>query len=151
MTPTSATGEEGFTLVEMLVTLVVVGLLTSVALASVPDARPSLASEADRFAARLVRAKEEAVLTNRTVEVRVTAQGYDFAAKRGGERSAIDGKAFAPVKWSDETTVAGQTPTRIAFDPVGLASPVRVDLVRERRRMRVSVGDGGEVSVDAPR
>jgi general secretion pathway protein H len=154
MTPTSATGDEaGFTLVEMLVTLVVVGLLTSVALVSFPDARPSLASEADRFAARLVRAREEAIITNRTIEVRVSPQGYDFTSNRGGDRQPLDGKAFASVSWSEETavTAGGGGLTRIAFDATGLTNAATIDLVRERRRMRVSIDDGGEVSVDAPR
>ena len=57
----------------------IIGLAAGAVVLSVPDPRPSVAAEAERFAARLSRAREESILTNRPVAVEATSAGYGFS------------------------------------------------------------------------
>jgi general secretion pathway protein H len=149
--PTSATGSEaGFTLTEILVVMVVLGLLTTAVLLAAPAIRTSLADEAETFAAKLTRARDEAVLTNRTIEVRITPKGYEFDVARAGGRTRLIAEPFGLRTWSEDTTVAiaaADGRNRISFDPTGMASPAAVDLIRAEAHIRVSVDAAGKVSI----
>ncbi len=151
MTPTSATGDpkSGFTLVEVMVVVTIMGLAASFVVLTAPGSGPSLAREADRLGARLARARQEAVLTNRTVEARVTAAGYDFDIVSAGARTPLDGGVWATQAWSAGTRAPG-APLRIAFDPTGQSQPVEVDLARNDQHISVTVDAAGNVGVHAP-
>ena len=155
--PTSATGKAerraGFTLVELMVVVTIIGLMSGLVVLSLPDGRPSLSTEAERFGARLLRAREEAVMSGRAVEVGVTPEGYDFTQSRGGERRPLTDGPFGPERWEPDTEVsggAGPTPPPLVFDPTGGADPVEVVFQRGGERLRVSVDSAGEVRVHAP-
>lgn len=155
--PTSATGKAerraGFTLVELMVVVTIIGLMSGLVVLSLPDSRPSLSTEAERFGARLLRAREEAVMSGRGVEVVVTSQGYHFTHSRNGERRPLAEGPFGPERWAPETLVSsedGPTPPPVVFDPTGGADPVEVVLQRDGGRVRVSVDLAGEVRVHAP-
>ncbi len=169
MTPTSATGSlrgatardtvarclsarrarrAGFTLVELLMTVAIIGLAAGAVVLSVPDPRPSVAEDAERFAARLSRAREEAVLTNWPVAVETTAGGYGFSVFDGADWSPLTDGPFGPESWSDGLTVAPAEPVRVVFDPTGVAEPATVTLSRDGRASRVAVDGAGEVTID---
>ncbi|MCS6627075.1 GspH/FimT family pseudopilin [Roseibacterium beibuensis] len=155
MTPTSATGRPerrarraGFTLVELLMTVAIIGLAAGTVVMSVPDPRPSVAEDAERFAARLSRAGEEAVLTNRPVAVEATAAGYGFSVFDGADWSPLTDGPFGPEAWSDGITVAPAEPVRVVFDPTGVAEPATVTLSRDGKAARVAVDGAGEVTID---
>lgn len=155
MMPTSAIGEAtreaGFTLIEMLVVLTILGIATGMILLTAPDSRRTLIQEAERFAAVLVRAKEEAVLTNRTIDVRITREGYSFGVTSRGLRHPLQERPFRSVTWSEDTTVVvSETDRRshIAFDSTGIATPAAVDLYRSDGHVRVAVDVAGSVELD---
>jgi general secretion pathway protein H len=135
----------------MLVVLAIVGIAAGAILLTAPDSRRALMGEAEHFAAGLARAKEEAVLTNRIVDVLVTPQAYAFGTVSRGLRRPLDERPFGRVAWSEETTVVlpGRAPqSRIIFDSTGNVTPAVVDLVRTEGYVRVSIDGAGSVRLD---
>ncbi|WP_235562542.1 GspH/FimT family pseudopilin [Brevundimonas sp. Root1423] len=138
----------GFTLVELLMVVAILGLAAGAVVLAVPDPRPAVGAEAERFAARLSRAREEAVLSNRPIAVEVTPTGYAFTVFDGRVWSALSDGPFGPEVWQAETAVGPEEGARFVFDPTGVAEPVVLTLAREGKRRTVSVDGAGEVRID---
>ncbi|MCE3289309.1 MAG: gspH [Caulobacter sp.] len=154
MTRTSATGSKipraGFTLVELMVVLAVLGLMAAVVVVAIPDGAMTLAAEGERFAARLKRAQEEAVLVNRPVEVATSDDGYAFRVRKAGGWQPLDEGPFEAGTWLPGTRLAVEKDIRrVVFDPTGVANPARFALSRSGRTTQVSVDQAGNVRVDA--
>ena len=79
-------GERGFTLVELMVVLVIIGLATAAVMLAIPDQGGSLQAEAERFAARAKAARDSAIVESRPAALIVGPAGYDVA-----RRSAANG------------------------------------------------------------
>jgi general secretion pathway protein H len=134
----------GFTLVELMVVIAILGVAAGAVVLSLPDPRPSLGVEAERFAARLMLAREEAVMTNRPVALRADAAGYGFEAFDGAVWSPLTG-VLATKAWSEGVAVAA--PRRAVFDPTGGADAASVRLAREGQAVTVAIDGAGEVAI----
>lgn len=152
--PTSATGRTrshrsraGFTLVELLIAVAIMGLAAGAVILSAPDPRPSVAEDAERFAARLSRAREEAILSNRPVAVEATAAGYAFAVFDGSAWSALDEGPFGSETWTPGVTVE-PSEVRIVFDPTGVTEADALTLTRDRNSRTITVDGAGEVTLN---
>jgi general secretion pathway protein H len=142
----------GFTLVELMVVVFIIGMAGVVVVLTAPGHDDGPGHEADVLAARLVRAREEAILGTRAVEVTVTAQGYGFTRQHFGRWEPLRDGPFDNVLWQDGTRPAlppGREQLTFHFDPIGAASIERLALLRDGRRAWITVDAGGEVRVDA--
>src|SRR6185503_13288799 len=68
---------KGFTLVELMVVLVIIGLAAAAVVIAVPEPGGSLAGEAERFAARVKAARDTAILESRAMAVQIGRGGYE--------------------------------------------------------------------------
>ncbi len=144
--PISATGSKGFTLIELMVVLAILGLASAAVVFALPSGDGSLRQDAERFAARVTAARDLAVVNARPVRVMVTAAGYGFAERRSGAWVAVPVKAMQDVRWKAGTTVTGQT--SVTFDPTGMVSaPLALTLARGDVGARVDLDGSGAAHV----
>ncbi len=152
--PTSATGNSrpgadarGFTLVELMIVLVIVGLASATALLAIPDGSGRVGDDAEAFAARLVAARDLAIVGGRDVRVGIDAGGYGFAARAGDTWVPAGARALRPQRWS--AGVAALASGAVVFDTTGLATPADITLARGDTRAHVAVDAAGAVHVAA--
>ena len=126
---------EGFTLVELMVVIVIIGLAAAAVMLTLPERGGSLAAEAERFAARAKAARDGAILDSRASSVAIGPAGYDVVERRG----------TAHYDWAEGTRA--ELSGRIRFDPPGLAEPARLMLHRSNRDAAVDIGEDGEIRV----
>jgi general secretion pathway protein H len=150
--PISAAGRasirrnNGFTLVELMVVLVIVGLMSAAVVLALPDPRGGLVAEAETFAARTRAAQERAIMDNRSVAVRLTPAGYSFEMASKGTWQPIVERPFGPAQWTEGTGLVAAT-DRIVFDSTGFTEPLDVSLSRRGDQVAIAISEGGEVRV----
>jgi len=161
VTPASLS-RNGFSLIELLVVVFVMGLLAGAVVLSLPGDSRVLRDEAERFAARTVAARDEAISGARPVALVVGSAGYYFEARGDRGWQPLDPSRFGLVAWKKGTTASvasgageGATPgaaerQRLVFDPVGLASSEgRIALQRSSGKLAVRIARDGTVRLDA--
>ena len=115
---------QGFTLIELMVVLVIIGLAAAAVVFAMPEPGGSLAGEAERFAARAKAARDTAILESRAVALQIGRGGYEVARRRAGAW-----QTEARFDWAERTAPEL---------PAGGAASIRFDFDRFRR-----AGPGG--------
>lgn len=142
----------GFTLVELMVVIAVMGLLAGavVMTAGMPGGGP--ADSAARFAGRLAAARDQAILTGQPISAWVTSSGYGFDRFREGHWERMTGRPFDGDNWKHGTDVAVGEPAgrlRVRFDSLGMADqPLALQLSSGGRTAIVRVAANGDVAVE---
>ena len=142
--------ERGFTLLELMVVLTIIGFISAAVVMAIPDPRGRVIEDADRFAARVAAARDEAVVTAAPMGLWVSASGYGFQRREGERWTPLEDKPFATANWKGGTRalVGKDGRQQIAFDGTGLPTdPLTVTLAREGERVSVSVDMAGKVMV----
>ena len=142
---------QGFTLVELMVVLFIVGLLGAAVMLTAPGEGDVLARDADALATRLVRAQEEAILGTRAIQVVVDAAGHRLERQDFDRWEALDEAPFQAVAWTPGTAPAfdgAAERVTFRFDESGGARVAAVALQRDGQRTRVGVGDDARIHVE---
>lgn len=139
---------KGFTLVELMVVIAVIGVASAAAVLAMPDPRGRLMDEASRFAVRVRSAHDAAIIDSRPVSVWVTGSGYGFDQWRGGRWVPLGDKALMVDRWGDGTAAVGTERERVVFDTTGLADRgLTVSLRRQGQNVSVAIAADGSVRV----
>lgn len=149
-TPSVNHDTSGFTLVELMVVLLIIGLMASVVVFSFPSGSSALEEDAQRFAARTAALRDNAILQSRPMAVQVTPSGYSFLERRKGSWSVIEDKPFVSTNWSSGVTAkTGETgPMMISFESTGLPSDqAELVLQGEAQSRRILIAPMGDVQL----
>src|SRR5690606_17350002 len=95
--------QQGFTLIELMVVLTIIGFISAAVVLAMPDPRGRVIEDADRFAARVAAARDEAIVTSRPMGVWVSASGYGFQRRAGAQWVTMEDKPFATANWKAGT------------------------------------------------
>ena len=142
--------ESGFTLVELMVVVAIIGLAAAAVVLTLPAADGGMPAQATRFAARVANLRDRAVIEGRNYGLWVTASGYGFERRRGDAWEPIEDGRLAHDDWRSGTTATlnGVAQGRLAFDRVGLPNhPATLSLVAGDSHATVIIDASGEVSV----
>jgi general secretion pathway protein H len=146
--------DQGFTLVELMVVLALLGLAAAAVVLTLPASNGGAVTEATRFAARVAALRDRSVIEGRTHGLWVTASGYGFERRGAGG----DGPAWQPLNdgrlsrddWRRGTAVSvdGAAQGRLAFDRVGLPDrAMRIAFTSGDTGATVTIDAAGEVAV----
>ena len=129
----------GFTLVELMVVLVIIGLVSAAVILTLPGSGGRLSAEAERFAARAKAARDDAILDSRAATVAIGPAGY--VVTRRGEEAHYD---WVP---GTEPALSGGRDGQIRFTATGLADPAELVLRRNGRAIAIDVSGDGNVQI----
>lgn len=136
--------QEGFTFVELMVLIFIIGLASAAVVLAIPDEGGSVYNEAERFAARAKTLRDKAIIEARPAAVRIGPGGYSLSIREAGEW-----KAFGRFEWAPGTRAQfdGGEARETRFDTTGMASPMRISLERGEREVVVDIGHDGSILV----
>jgi len=137
-------GEGGFTFIELMVVIFIIGLAATAVILAIPDEGGSVYAEAERFAARAKAARDHAIIESRPAALAIGVGGYALSHRQSGEW-----RERGKYEWTRGTRVelAGGEEGGTRFDSTGLAIPLRVTLERGERRVAVDIGHDGSILV----
>lgn len=152
----SPQSQAGFTLVEVMTVVFIIGLTSSLVILTMPE-RPSASERAaDAFARDVRQASDRAILTGRVQGIDLVEDGYRFVEWRG------DGWERVPQRGRRDRTEVNLTLRgdgrrfdeaedlpELLFDPTGVNDPVELDFRIGSERYVILIAPDGEVSREA--
>lgn len=132
MTSATGTSEAGFTLVELVVAITIIGISAAAIVLSLPGAGDDVRRSAIRLAAHAGAARDAAILSGRPVLFTPGAAGW-----QAGDAP--------PVRLPPGQTLNTAPAGPILFDPTGLASPARLTVRQGDASASVTISAAGDV------
>lgn len=139
--------EHGFTLVELMVVLVLIGLAASVVMLAARGPDAAAGDEAARLALRIAGARDRAIVDGRSTRVEFVADGYRFAERSGGEWVPVTDRGLRATTLPSGVVLSSSR-ALLAFDSGGLPdAPGDAVLRADDARVTVRVDAAGGVDV----
>ena len=134
-----------------MIVLLIVALASAAVVVMLPDSRARLTDAAQRFAARVHAARDQAIIGAHPVSVWVNADGYGFDEHLPGGWQPLTVKPLAVSPWGEKVRAIPATADgrdRVIFDATGLTDrTMTVSLARDGETMIVVIGTNGDVRV----
>jgi general secretion pathway protein H len=140
----------GFTLVELMVVLFLIGMAAATVVIALPRAGGDLGEQAARFAARAAALRDRAVVTGAPAGLWASATGYGFERYTAQGWEPLRDHHIPPADWPRGTLVRvdGQPQGRIAFDRLGLPDrALTIDLTQRGERAQIHIDAAGEIEL----
>jgi type II secretion system protein H len=150
MIRTTRPGELGFTLIELMVVIVIIGLASAAVVLAIPNPGGRVRDEADRFAARTLAVRDAAIIEGRSTRMVIDTTGYTAERRARGRWEAYGGKGFDTVAFPAGVLAStGETGRAIVtFDATGaVAEPATIDLSKDGVVVRIDIPANGAVRV----
>jgi general secretion pathway protein H len=141
--------EHGFTLIELMVVIVIIGLMSATIVLTMSDPRGRMGDDADKFSGRVRAARDSAIINARPIALWVSQTGYGFDQRRAGRWEPVREGPLSSMDWSKGISAkAGQTgQARVIFDTVGRADqPLTLTLDRDERTLAIRMDLDGKVT-----
>jgi general secretion pathway protein H len=140
--------EAGFTLVELMVVLAVMGLLAGVAVWRWPEGSGRVRADAIALSSRVAAARDQAIISGRPLALEIDASGYRFVERGEQGWQPVAEPALRERNWSRGVRPADAASTRLGFDSVGLPDrALDLTLAGTNAKAVVEIAADGEVSI----
>ena len=148
--------QAGFTLVELLTVLVIIGLMTSAVVMTLPREKPAIDVQAQTLTSSLNAASQSSLVTGRPFAFGMSKDQFavfEFEDREWVQRQLMDRpdalsvdlrKNDIPIKLSEEIVPI------VVFEPTGLSTPFSLTLTQGRRTEILSSTGDGRVILERP-
>ena len=147
---TASKSPNGFTLVELMVVIFIIGLASAAVVMMTASPDRGVRNDAEQLAARVAALRDHAILQSRGMAVWVRPSGYGFDARSDGVWRPLTEPPFTSTNWKRGTVAqigkGGQL--RVVFDSTGIpSSAMQIGLKRGTASASVDVSATGDVDV----
>jgi general secretion pathway protein H len=146
--------ERGFTLIELMIVLALIGLAASVVVLTMAPPGGNARDDAIRLAARVAALRDRAIIEGRTHGLWVSPSGYGFERRirtdEGPQWQPLTDGRLSRDDWREGTaaSIGGAATGRVSFDRVGLPDrSATIIIARSGTEASVVIDGAGDVSV----
>jgi general secretion pathway protein H len=143
--PASVRGSAGFTLVELMVAILIIGIASAALVLTMPDSQDRPARVAERLAARAAAARDLAIISGRPVRLTADETGLTATISAQNGWQAPQDTALARAALPGGLTLSADPAGPVEFDATGLATPARLVISGAGAAAAVTIDAGGGV------